>query len=256
MIFNSSHSVKRKRSILTIRDVWYDRDPQYTDADVVYYTQMEKPFGDEWYDHYTILINLEQNEDDLFKQLNSSSRNEIRAIAAKPGYTYSFLYNELTETLIEQFSVDYDEFTKLKGITGADRAKLLSYYKNGVLGISRICDAANSIVAWHVYRVNQDRVCLVYTMSTAYNYTDSRIKNEIGSANRYCHWKDIVYFKEKGVKLYDWGGWYNGTEDAEMLSINKFKEKFGGTIIPNYNCIVYTSFKGRLFRFLKRLKGK
>ena len=55
-------------------------------------------------------------------------------------------------------------------------------------------------------------------------------------ANRYLHWMDMLRLRELGFASYDLGGWYSGQEDVEKLNINRFKEGFGGRVVPQYNC--------------------
>lgn len=51
----------------------------------------------------------------------------------------------------------------------------------------------------------------------------------IGRANRRLHWEEFQHYKALGYRLYDFGGWYEGTEDKQKVLINQFKEEFGGT---------------------------
>ncbi len=241
--------------MLNVRDVWYDASTLYTDADVVYYMQMTKPIGNDYYDHYTILIDLTQPEETLFGAINATGRNEIRSVEKNPAYSYTMHYDSLQLNTVNEFIKAYNDFSLSKKLPLADTARIMAYFENGLLAIAQVLNANKVPVAQHLYRVNGDRVLLISSISTIYLQTDNKIKQEIGAANRFCHWKDMVYFKEQGIRLYDWGGWYNGKEDEALLGINKFKEKFGGTITPNYNSIVYVSLKGKLFRLLKRLKN-
>jgi hypothetical protein len=53
-------------------------------------------------------------------------------------------------------------------------------------------------------------------------------------------------YKEAGVAIFDQGGWYEGTTDQERLRINNFKERFGGTIIRNFDCHRAITLRGAL----------
>jgi hypothetical protein len=56
----------------------------------------------------------------------------------------------------------------------------------------------------------------------------------------------MLEFRDSGVPMYDLGGWYEGVTDSKRLSINRFKEEFGGTIVTEYNCVRGLSPLGRL----------
>ena len=81
---------------------------------------------------------------------------------------------------------------------------------------------------------------------------DKTERSMIGRANRWLHWRDIAAFKEQGYAIYDLGGWYAGSGDYEKLSINKFKEGFGGVIQINYNAVEPISLKGKVYLELRR----
>lgn len=71
------------------------------------------------------------------------------------------------------------------------------------------------------------------------------MRNLIGRANRFHHWQDMLRFKQAGIRVYDFGGWYQGTTDTEKLGINRFKAEFGGTVVTNYNCKLLLTAKSR-----------
>ena len=46
------------------------------------------------------------------------------------------------------------------------------------------------------------------------------------------------------MKFFDFGGWYPGNTNHQLLEINRFKEGFGGKIVREYNCEQIVSLKG------------
>lgn len=241
--------------MLSVRDVWYHVDTLYTDADVVYYMQMDKPIGNDWYEQFTILNDLTLNEEALLGNINATGRNEIRSIRSNAEYTYHMEHEGLTSATLNKFIEEYNRFAAIKKLVPADVRRLYAYNKEGMLAISWVNNTANKTISWHAYRVNTERVFLISSF-TMVHQADNQNKNETGSVNRFCHFADMLYFKQNGVQLYDWGGWYNGKEDSGLLNINSFKEKFGGVITPNYNSTVYVSLKGKLFWLIKKISSK
>jgi hypothetical protein len=69
----------------------------------------------------------------------------------------------------------------------------------------------------------------------------------IGRANRFHHWMDILDFQDEGMFQFDFGGWYPGSKDEARLSINRFKESFGGEVRTTYNGERALSSKGRAY---------
>jgi len=76
---------------------------------------------------------------------------------------------------------------------------------------------------------------LLFSVSTIYGLDDKTKRNKIGWINKALHWKSILYFKEKGYKEYDWGGYSNNPNNKELAGIDKFKKAFGGEIIQVYD---------------------
>jgi hypothetical protein len=50
----------------------------------------------------------------------------------------------------------------------------------------------------------------------------------MGRASRYLQWQDILYYQRLGMRLYDFGGWYHGHADADLLRINNFRHSSAG----------------------------
>lgn len=82
---------------------------------------------------------------------------------------------------------------------------------------------------------------------------DKGLVNAIGRANKYLHWQDILYFKEKGMKSYDWGGC--GEEEA-VANISSFKRKFGGKEMIVYDGITANNRIGKLACYYLKIKNR
>lgn len=252
--FSTIQTQERKKAFWKIRDVWYLNTPKFNDADIIYYMQCSNFFGDEWYPQFTILIDLLKEKGELWKGISPSTRNEINAFEKYERFNYSFITNPDIST-IENFINDFKGFSKFRNIPGVDTDRVNSYLKLNLITISKISDETDNVLVWHLYRSNKVRTCLLYSISKNYKVKTEERKL-ISQANRFAHWRDIKEFKKSGVEIYDFGGWYSGKEDSELLRINSFKEKFGGFITENYNCIIYPTIKGKLFFLLKNLKSK
>jgi hypothetical protein len=52
-------------------------------------------------------------------------------------------------------------------------------------------------------------------------------------------------YKEEGLKIFDFGGWYQGP-DPDMLKINEFKRGFGGQVLHEFECEQTLTLKGKV----------
>lgn len=73
----------------------------------------------------------------------------------------------------------------------------------------------------------------------------------IGRANRLHHWSDMLRFRDEGFGIYDFGGWYSGTQNQALLQINRFKKSFGGELVRQYNCDEAITWKGVVALWLR-----
>ena len=74
----------------------------------------------------------------------------------------------------------------------------------------------------------------------------------VGIANRYLHKSDMMYFKEMGKTVYDWGG--AGLRE-EVKSITEFKESFGGDELYYYDCEDAVGLKAEAVKGIINLIG-
>jgi len=57
-------------------------------------------------------------------------------------------------------------------------------------------------------------------------------------------WNTLLRLKEQGVRRFDFGGWYPGTEDIQLLGANAFKKSLGGEVTGEFECEQIVSLKG------------
>lgn len=131
------------------------------------------------------------------------------------------------------------------------RAEVLKRYAaTGMLGSSRV-EKEGRDLAWHAYFLAGNRALLWLSGSTQKG--DPAL---IGRSNRYLHWRDMETLRGQGVGIYDFSGWYEGATDKKLLSINQFKEQFGGTRVCHYDCVLPQSLRGRIYLQVQAMPRK
>jgi len=187
----------------------------------------------------------------VISEQGRATRYEIRRAAAQDDLTYAY-WNGDNGKAFNEFFEYCDEFLALKHQPKLDRLWVSAMAKAELLEVSRIADASGNTLVWHGYHRNSQRATLLYSASLFRDANTAEYRNKVGRANRYLHWEDIKRLKTEGISTYDFGGWYEGSEDKERLRINKFKEQFGGEIVRNYICERGLTLKGALFLRLRR----
>ena len=235
------------RSRFLVRgEVWYDHEPDLTPADCIFYRQRSHPVpGAKWRFFYTILLNLRQSPEVLRQQLSKSTAYKIRRAREKDGILCEHL-NPVSGEVLDAFEETYKRFAALKGLPPLDRARLDRLAAEGCLELTSAKDPDGKPLVQNAYYRDASRSCMLHTVSLYQMLSDSAARNAISRANRYLFWSDILRHQEQGLILFDFGGWYPGSTDQELLDINRFKEGFGGRVVREYNCEQILILKGRV----------
>ena len=171
---------------------------------------------------YTNLVDLHDQEQ-IFKDFKSNTRNEIRK-AIKDKNTIEIEDNE------ESFVDYYNDFALSKSLNTISLPDLKRFGQN--LVITKVKNN-EEVIVMHSYIIDNQikRVRLLHSATSVTNNN----RSFIGRANRFLHYKDMIYFMEKGILQYDLGGYAFNTKIKSLENINKFKDSFGGTLVENCN---------------------
>jgi hypothetical protein len=231
---------------LTRGEVWYDHDPDQTPVDWILYRQRTAPVaGTKWKFFHTILLDLGQSPEVLLQQMGKTTAYKIRRARDRDRIACE-CFNPVSHEMLDRFQETYRRFTAIKGLSPLDRPFLDRLAQDGFLELSVAKDPGGKPLAYHAYYLDSNRSCLLHTVSLYQMLSDSAARNAMGRANRYLFWWDMLRHQEQGLKFFDFGGWYPGNTNQDLLDINRFKEGFGGKIVREYNCEQILTFKGRV----------
>ncbi|HOX57026.1 MAG TPA: hypothetical protein P5205_00425 [Candidatus Paceibacterota bacterium] len=234
-----------KSRFLVRGEVWFEHEPDSTPVDWIFYHQRSRPVpGARWKYFYTIVLDLGLSPEVLRRGLNNSTAYHIRRARDRDRIVCERA-NPVSREMLDAFEAAYHRFAGIKGLPPLDRQWLDQLASDGFLELSLARDPEGKPLAYHAYYIDSDRSCLLHTFSLHQELADSAARNAIGRANRYLFWCDILRHQEQGLKRFDFGGWYPGKTDRELLDINRFKEGFGGQVVREYNCEQILSLKGR-----------
>lgn len=249
---NSIYSVRR-RGPLRIAEFWFTEGAGCA-ADIARFMHVERRIATaRCTPEYTIVIDLEAGEETLFTAMAPELRNQIRH-AIRDGAVTN-LWRNPDEKVVRQFSALYDQFARQKNLSLISGAQLRALRQSGLLAISNVAADSGEVLAWHSYVCAGPRVRLLQSASLFRSLQASAERNAVGRANRFLHYKDMLAFKAAGVRLYDFGGWYHGGTDAELIRINRFKHAFGGNVELRYNCERGVTLLGKCALMMKRILG-
>lgn len=234
-----------KKWRVRIAEYFFDEQPAAVRADLVHHRQWSSPVaGSVCTPFYTRSIDLHQSSEEIFRAMEADNRKSIRRSERSDALTYCYADRDDPAVLLEAADL-HDKFATLKGLPRTDRARLWAFWRAHSLDISLIRDATGNPLVWRISYCDCHRVRNLHNGSLHRALSDSAQKNLVGRAHRYGVWRDILRFKEAGLKTYDFGGWYMGTTDADKLKINLFKKEFGGYIEKSFNCVGAGTLLGR-----------
>ena len=236
-----------QKKFLRIAEYWGAEPAGNPQVDLVRFFQHSEPLADAFCrEFYSIEVDLQQPETDLFSQMKRNTRYEIRRAQESHQFLYKIGDGNGTP-ILNEFVDNHDQFAALKGQAKIDRLWMSTVAAEGLLKISRIQDASGQTLVWHAYHLGGERATLLHSVSILRPESSTHLRSQVGRANRYQHWQDILHFKQLGLTIYDFGGWYEKKEDRARLNINKFKEGFGGHIVKTYICERALTLRGRIF---------
>ncbi len=183
-----------------------------------------------------------------------------------PGFT-KFIYlkerkfeEDFTRTTLFHIKRAYSEGVRCS--TTNDMGMYISFFKSYLerknltnfipevqlkaLGDSLVMRAAyqreGQILTFHSYILDKSvkRVRLLHSFSDLHvNGLGKDEKSLIGRANKLLHYDDMLFFREQGFEVYDFGGYAFNTCDKSLQGINCFKDNFGGILVEESD---YESF--------------
>jgi len=133
-----------------------------------------------------------------------------------------------------EFADFYDRFAALKHLNSADRHWLECTVRADRLDIWAADTPTGERQAYHVFYREDGRVRSLHAASFYAHASSKEAQRKIGRANRLLIWECMMHYQARGVKIFDLGGWYNGSTDSALLGVNKFKEGFGGKVICEF----------------------
>ncbi len=204
---------------------------------------------------YSLISDLSLASEDILASFTKTIKNEInrseREMVKCAQYTSQELLSQ--DQIVSSFGQMYSEMYQEKGIEGKKiyMPELKSYIDENVLMIS--CAMINEVpVVFHSYIYNKNKCRLLHSCSQ-FRVEDNSMRNAIGRANKYLHWKDMLWFKEKSVSSYDWGGL---TSIDSPNGIDTFKMSFGGKTTQYYNIRLNCSKRIKIYSKIKSLISK
>lgn len=219
--------------------VWWDTEPDFSaDVDVFYFINDLKPRAEYSFKYVTSEIDLNLSEDEIFSKFKSRLRNQLRSEENRE-LSINFIQSPSTNN-IEWFVTNFNSFAEWKGIGKTSVEYLTKLASENKLIISNI-SYNGEVIYSHTHYVSGSRARLLHSFSPI-----NEAPNEIIShANKYLTFKEIFYFKNIGIQIYDFGGlFHEGQDTTKVEGIIKFKRSFGGNDVEMWKGVTPNGERG------------
>ena len=193
--------------------------------------------------YYTKHIDLSIDEEALKQSFSKRVRVKINH-AKRDGVEFQ-IYRLDDDSQIEKY-IDYcnKHLKSKKLLYRLSKKNVTSFLDNYMVTYATHND---EVLVMHGYFVDTESKTVYAHESVSQFRTlevedDSISKNFISKANNFLHYQDMLYFKEQGIKTYDFGGYSVDTTDNSLLNINRFKDGFRGKLIQQNHYESYIFF--------------
>lgn len=191
---------------------------------------------------YTVENSLAESADTIFSKFHTTLKRHIKQVE-KDNVTYYF------ENRFEEFVLFFNEFAKKRNIPLLNVSRLKEMKDNVAISFA---EYENLKIAAHCYLVDKELGIVSLMHSATVRLDESFDKNLASRINKLLHFKDMLYFKASGFKIYDFGGFAHNTKDKGLAGINDFKLSFGGEKIQ---CKSYASYSYYLLKKIASVTG-
>lgn len=225
---------------------WFAPRPDPSDAAglVLYYNcqHLENAPGFKREAKHTKVISLLQSEDEIFAGFSKNTKSKVKR-ALNEGMTFG------VETDAAVMERAFNELAAAKHLPLMDSQVLRTYWPK-MICTKLTFEGELLVIHSYLHDPEVKRACEQYCASSFRSTDDPQRQNLIGRANRLLHYLDMLYLKERGVEIYDLGGYALNTTCPELAEVNEFKDGFGGRLIEEST---YYSLPLVLLRGTKKL---
>jgi hypothetical protein len=242
------------KASLKVGEFYFKEEAAPVGLDIVrYQARLEPVEGSACEQRHTILMNLGLDEAALFSAMNRTTRYQISR-SEKENINCVVSLNP-DEEVMAAFAAFWAVFAPSKGLPALNVTRVNGMRAAGSLALSRAVSDTGETLVWHSYIRTGEWARLLHSASL-FRSADADFGSLVARANRMLHWHDMKTFRQQGQAIYDFGGWYGGQTDQGLLNINRFKEGFGGEVVPVYYADQASSLRGSVALGLKRLWSK
>jgi len=232
------------RGALVYGELWFDEEQSDgEDVDVLVYRRRRSPLAGHDNQVYQSLVTpLDVAEDEIAAHLDETCGYQVRRAEQRDELQLYASADPAAD--LERFRTFFNAFAKQKSLAPADGAWLAAACAAGQLALIA-AKKEGEVLVWHAY-LRCGTTASLHHSASWFRQGDKAYRALVGRANRWLHWRSMRWFREAGLRRYDWGGMFEDESTPERAGINRFKRSFGGTPERRYDATLARSVRGRV----------
>lgn len=241
--------IDRELFVFKRKDIWFSDQPFDVRGyqSVVFYSCSDKVDARGFHRNETptMTLDLKQDADAIWNNFHSHRKKSINK-AKKSG-------------IVIKKDQDYDRFYEMDSSFRKKKGLPKSFVDVDFMknyGTLFVAELEGELLCGTLYLEDKNNIRALIGASGRFDADKSKARL-IGDSDKLIDWVAINYAREKGIKVFDLGGYYTGAEKNEdMEKINSVKASYGGELALRYSYEKNYSVVYNLARKLYSLRSK
>lgn len=235
-------------------EVWFDNEANGERVDWILYRNRSTPVpGARSRDFYNRLIDLSKTPEALLADMEPRTVAKIKTAEEEDKFTCEWRIVPDAKGL-DEIELMWNHSIEAKRRWGnLNRDWLGKMIAARAFELTAARDASGALVVFGGLFRDKHRVQQLMSVSPPRSALIPAVRARTNRASCFLLWKTMLRLKEQGVRYFDFGGWYPGTEDIQLLGANAFKKSLGGQVVREFECEQIVTLKGWIMLTAARL---
>jgi hypothetical protein len=235
-------------------EVWFDNQPNGKRVDWILYRNRSKPVPRaRSRNFYNRLIDLSKTPEQLLADMDPKTVVKLQKAADEDKLTYEW-HLVTGASQLDEVELMWNQSIESKRRWGKlERYWLGQMISGGAFELTSAREPSGALVVFAGNFRDQHRAQQLLSVSPPRTALDPAGRAKTNRASCFLIWNTLLRLKEQGAQFFDFGGWYPGTEDIQLLGANSFKKSLGGKTIREFECEQIVTLKGWVLLTAARL---
>jgi CelD/BcsL family acetyltransferase involved in cellulose biosynthesis len=226
-------------------EVWFDNEPNGAPVDWILYRNRSAPVrGARSRRFYNRLIDLSKSPEQLLSEMEPKTAAKIKAATQEDKLSCEWSM-VVDARQLDEIEGMWNQSIEAKRRWGnLNRAWLSEMIRAGAFELTAVREPSGALVVFGGLFRDKYRAQQLMSVSPPRAALVPAARAKTNRASCFLLWNTLLRLKDQGVRYFDFGGWYPGTEDIQLLGANAFKKSLGGEVVGEFECEQIVSLKG------------